>query len=170
MKTMCRVSFATALAAGLLLAQGDKPVAPAADPEYFRLDFVVKEVEHGKVVNSRNYSSLTLANGKERGSIRAGSKMPIATGTQQYHYFDVGVNIDCNSMQRQRDRLTMGVSAELSIATPPQDKVLTQPIIRTIRWNSPVIVPIGKPTTLFSSDDLASTRTLQLEVTATPVK
>lgn len=166
MKTMCKLSFATALAAGLLLAQGDKPVAPAAEPEYFRLDFVVKEVQDGKTVNSRSYSTVTMVGGRDRSSIRAGTKMPVQTG-----YVDVGVNIDCFSVQRVQNRLAILVSAELSTVTSSQDKAAPiAPPVRQNKWTSPVIFPIGKPTVLFSSDDLASNRTLQLEVTATPVK
>jgi hypothetical protein len=174
MKIICKWMLATTLVAGALLAQGDKSAAPAAEPEYFRMDFVVKEIQDGKVVNSRSYSLVTLASGKDRGSVRAGTKMPVQTGSPQspaFQYVDVGVNIDCNSVQRLQNRLTMYVSAELSTVAPPQDKGVSMPQpIRSNRWNSPVIVPIGKSTLLFSSDDLASTRTLQLEVTATPVK
>ncbi len=168
MKTTCRLLFAATLAAGLLFAQGDKP--PAAEPEYFRLDFVVKEVQDGKAINSRSYSMVVLANTQARSSIRAGIKMPVQEGASSIRYVDVGVNIDGNSAQRLQNRLTMNISAELNTVAPPQDKGSMQTSFRTNRWNAPVIIPIGKPTTLFSSDDLATTRTLQLEVTATPVK
>jgi len=172
MKTTYKLSLAVLLAAGMLLAQGDK--TPAAEPEYFRLDFVVKEVQNGKAVNSRNYSMVVLADAKERSSIRTGTKTPVPTvpgQPQMYQYVDVGVNIDSRSVQRQRDRLIMNVNAELSTVAPVEDKTAPAvPPIRQNRWNAPVIIPIGKPTTLFSSDDLATTRTLQLEVTATPVK
>lgn len=179
MKTKYKLAFAAILTTGLLLAQADKPAAPAAEPEYFHLDFVVKEVEHGKVVNSRNYSTIMLAGGKDRASIRTSTKMPIPTGpptgfpdTRQLQYVNAGVDIDCTSIQRQRDRLTMYVTADVSTVVPAQDEKGTpkSPQIRQNRWNSFVIVPVGKPTMLFSSDDLASTRTLQIEVTAIPVK
>jgi hypothetical protein len=65
----------------------------------------------------------------------------------------------------------MYVSAELSTMAPLQEKAVTlAPSIRQNKWNSAVVLIIGKPTVLFSSDDLTSPRTLQLEVTATPVK
>jgi len=174
MKTKYKLAFAAILATGVLLAQADKPATPAAEPEYFRLNFVVKEVEHGKVVNSRDYSLVTLASGKDRSSIRAGTRTPIPAGppeARQFQYVDVGVNIDCNSAQRLQNTLAMYVSAELSTMAPLQEKAVTlAPSIRQNKWNSAVVLIIGKPTVLFSSDDLTSPRTLQLEVTATPVK
>ena len=173
-RMMWKVMLVATLAAGVLLAQGEKPAAPTAEPEYFRLDFVLKEVENGKVVNSRNYSMVVVTGDKDRASIRAGTKMSMQTGPAQppqIQYFDVGVNIDCGSVRRLQNRLTMNVKADLSTVAPSQDKVAPSGYpFRHTRWTSPVVVTIGKPTVLFSSDDLASTRTLQLELTATPVK
>jgi hypothetical protein len=170
-RMMWKVMLVATLAAGVLLAQVDKTATPAAEPEYFRLNFVVKEIQDGKTVNARNYSTLMAAGEKDRASIRAGTKLPVQTGVQQFQYIDVGVNLDCNALRRLQNRLAMNLSVELSTVVPPQDKgTPSQPQIRSNRWNSPVVVPIGRPTVLFSSDDLASTRTLQLELTATPVK
>ena len=173
-RMMWKVMLVATLDAGVLLAQGDKTAAPTAEPEYFRLNFVVKEIQDGKTVNARNYSTLMAAGEKDRASIRAGTKLPVQTGTgpsQPFQFIDVGVNIDCNSLRRLQNRLDMNLSVELSTVLPPQDKAtIPVPQIRLNRWTVPVIVPIGKPTVLFSSDDLASTRTLQLELTATPVK
>jgi hypothetical protein len=169
-RMMWKVLLVATLAAGVLLAQDDKPTAPTAESEYFRLNFVVKEIENGKVVNSRNYSTLMPAGGKDRASIRATSKATMPSGSS-FQFVDVGANIDCSSMRRLQNRLAMNVEVGLSTAVPSQDKgTPTVPQIRSNRWNVPVVVTIGKPTVLFSSDDLASTRTLQLELTATPVK
>jgi hypothetical protein len=44
------------------------------------------------------------------------------------------------------------------------------PVIRQVKWNAPVIVPLGKPTVIFSSDDPSSKRQMQLELTARPIK
>jgi len=174
-KMMWKVMLVATLAAGLLLAQGDKTAAPAAEPEYFRLNFVVKEIQDGKTVNARNYSTLMVAGEMARASIRTGTKLPVQTGVgniPQFQYVDVGVNIDCNSLRRLQNRLAMILNVDLSTALPHQDKLTPSgpQQIRQNRWSSPLLVTIGKPTVLFSSDDLASTRTLQLELTATPVK
>jgi hypothetical protein len=44
-------------------------------------------------------------------------------------------------------------------------------VVRQAKWSSIVLIPIRKgPTVIFSSDDPASKRQLQLEVTATPLQ
>ncbi len=170
-RMMWKMLLVATLATGVLLAQGDKTAAPTAEPEYFRLNFVLKEVENGKVVNSRSYSMLMVTGDKDRASIRASSKMPMETGpAESRSFFQVGVNIECESARRLQNRLTIHVNADLTTLPAQQDKGAPWSQIRQTRWNSSVVVSIGKPTVLFSSDDLGSTRTLQLELTATPVK
>jgi hypothetical protein len=46
---------------------------------------------------------------------------------------------------------------------------MTLPSIRSNSWSSVVIVPLKTPTLIFSSDDPASKRQMQLELTATPI-
>jgi hypothetical protein len=41
------------------------------------------------------------------------------------------------------------------------------PVIRQNKWDSTVLIPIGKPTVVFSSDDLDDRGKLQVELTAT---
>ena len=43
------------------------------------------------------------------------------------------------------------------------------PMIRQNRWTSNVVVPLKKPTVIFSSDDLTTKHQMQLELTATPI-
>jgi hypothetical protein len=64
----------------------------------------------------------------------------------------------------------MAVVAEVTSTASGEAPSTLPPLIRQNKWNSTVIIPVGKATTLFSSDDLHSKRKLQLEVTATPVK
>jgi hypothetical protein len=63
----------------------------------------------------------------------------------------------------------MLVSADLS-TVQPSEAPNTPPIIRQNRWGSHVLVPLKKPTVIFSSDDLTTKRQMQLEVTATPIR
>jgi hypothetical protein len=64
------------------------------------------------------------------------------------------------------------VGADISsIATGSENSPsnLLPPVIRQNRWSSSVIVPLGKPTTIYSSDDITSKRKVQIELTATPI-
>lgn len=162
-----------AFTAGLVLlvaagcfAQNEKS-KPAEGSKAFQLDFVVKELEDGKVVNSRNYSIMVATPGNA-GSIRAGDKVPVITeggGSPKTTYLDVGVNIDCRGVQETDGKLTLTVTAEISTAASNANP----PLIRTTRWNSNVVVPLRKPTALFSSDDTSSKRRMTLELTASPI-
>ena len=145
---------------------------PTEDSKYYRLDFVVKELESGKVINARSYSTTTVSTGGPRGSvIRSGNKVPVSTGGAgpgSLTYLDIGVNIDCRAEREIQDQLALSVSAEIgSLAT---EQPSNPPLIRQTKWESDVIVPLRKPTTIFSSDDPTTKRQMQLELTAIPIK
>lgn len=154
------------IAAGSCLAQTETP-KQSESPKAYQLDFVLKELEDGKVVNSRNYSlMITAISGG--GSIRSGDKVPVVTksGAQtEMTYIDVGVNIDCAALQETQGKLSLNVKADISSAQPES----TRPIVRTTRWSSNVVLPLKKSTVLFYSDDASSRRRLQLELTAAPI-
>jgi hypothetical protein len=165
--TKLAMTFLTVvIGAGTCLAQTETPRQPEA-PKAYQLDFVLKELEEGKVINSRNYSMMvTLVAGG--GSIRSGDKVPVVTksGPQaEYTYLDVGVNIDCAAVLETQGKLTLNVKADISSAQPDSSR----PLIRNTRWSSNVIVPLRKATVLFTSDDTTSKRRMQLELTAAPV-
>jgi hypothetical protein len=133
--------------------------------KYYKLDFVLKEVESNKILNSRSFVMMVPAE-KGGNSIRTGSKVPIVAKDGSYSYVDVGVNIDCSNPQETDGelamRLTVEVTSSLSESTPP--------VVRQNRWSSNIAVPIRKPTLAFSSDDATTKRQIQVEVTATPLK
>lgn len=170
MKTMMRLSLLiVSLAAAMpLLAQATG---------FYKLDFVIKEVEAGKVVNSRNFSSMIAVG--SYGSIRTGGRTPVTTGTAsgtnplvntQYSFFDTGVNIDFKDLREMTDRLALQVSVDVTSIPPTSETPNLPPTTRQNRWSSFVVVPLGKPTMVHASDDLASKRQLQVELTATAVK
>jgi len=156
--------LAVILLTGAALAQADKPVEPLA--RYYRLDFVVKELEGGKTVNARAYST-TISN--ERGamsSIRTGSRVPVPGKEGTVNYMDVGINFDCRAARWVDSDLVLNVSVDISSVA---DGSSTPPVIRNNRWSGDVIVPLRKATNIFSSDDAMSRRQMQLELTATPL-
>ena len=143
----------------------------------FKLRFVLKEVEGGKTINSREYFTSVIAEGRSAGGeIRTGSKVPIYTGTGkevssvQVNYVDLGVNIDFKDVRTDGQLLYMRLTGEASSVDPTTVSPMHQPVIRQNRWRSDVALVPGKPTVVFSSDDVSSKRTMQMEVTATEVK
>jgi len=157
--------------AGICAAQGEGAKSAAEQPKYFHLDFVVKELDSGKVVNARHYAT-TVATGDSAPyncTIRTGNKVPVPTGgaigAGQFTYIDVGVNIDCRAAKEIDGNLAISVTAEISSAATSSNP----PLIRQTKWSSNVIVPSGKPTTIFSSDDVTTKGQMQLELTATAI-
>src|ERR1019366_4674530 len=160
------------LTAAICAAQSEGAKSAAEQPKYFHLDFVVKEMDSGKVINARHYST-TIATGESTPyncTIRTGSKVPVPNGgtiaAGQFTYIDVGVNIDGRSAKEIEETLALSIAAEISNAAPPSNP----PLIRQTKWSSNVIVPIGKPTVIFSSDDATTKGQMQLELTATAIK
>ncbi len=148
--------------AGAALAQTAEPA------KFYKLDFAVKELEGGKVVNSRSYSTMISPQAGDRSTIRTGSRVPVTGSDGKVTYIDLGVNIDCSNLKEVQSDLTVFVTADISSALDPS--TAPTPVIRQNRWSSNVSVPLKKPTVIFSSDDVSSKRQLQLELTATPVK
>jgi hypothetical protein len=149
-------------------AQETHAEAPEA---HYHLEFIVRELgEDGKVVNSRVYR--TDMSTKSLSSIRTGTRIPVHVSSKEgdIQYLDVGVNIDCNRAHETAQGLAMEITTEVSsLASPSGVAEPTTPIIRQNRWMSSTVVPFGKPTILFSSDNLENKGKLQVELTATPI-
>ncbi len=164
-----------------------KSTAPRA--HYYHLDFVVEELNaDGKPVNSRSYSTTVTTDHKATPppiTIRTGSRIPIATGVNpmapqgqntQWQYKDVGVNIDIDSGGTMEigSRLALSLTVEVnSLASNMRlgsSNGPEEPVTRQDRWRGPVLIPVGKRTVVFASDDLDNKGSMQLSVTATPLQ
>ncbi len=161
------VGFLTlALLVGTCLAEEPPPT------KYYKLEFVVKEVDGAKVLNARTYSAMVsgVVVLKEREvatgscSIRTGSRVPYSTG-EKTSYLDVGVSIDCRSVREAPGGLSLRVDVDISSLAQESNP----PVIRQNKWASDVIVPLKKPAVILSSDDLTTKHQIQVELTATPI-
>lgn len=141
---------------------------------YYHLDFVVQESgEDGKPVNSRSYSTSVSTDDRKFGSIRTGSKIPVITGgeKQDLQYMDVGVNIDTHSAREIGHQLSFDLTADVSsVATTNSQGLSAHPVVHQNRWQAVVLIPIGKPMLVFSSENLENKGKMQLMVTATPLQ
>jgi hypothetical protein len=153
----------------LLVCLGAASFAQNTDVKFYKLDFVVKEIEGGKAVNTRTYSTNASSDKNSAAVIRAGNRIPVSNPSGQFNFIDVGVNIDARNIQELGSDIGMTIQAELSTAQP-QEAPNTPMVVRQNRWSSQVILPLKKPTVIFSSDDLNTKRQMQLEVTATPIR
>src|SRR5690242_21341507 len=82
---------------------------------FYRLAFVVQELENDRIINSRSYLMIVRDTG--RSSIRAGEKVPFSAtsgpGTQ-WQQIDVGVNIDCRKLEVMDNKVSLDIKAEIS--------------------------------------------------------
>lgn len=142
--------------------------------KFYRLDFAVKELDAGKVVNSRSYWTAVATTTEPSCRIRTNSQVPVPTTADgsQFQNLQLGVSIDCGRVMDHETAVSLRVGAEIKsiIQEPaPTNAATRQPIIRENRWDSTVVVPLKKPTVIFSSDDLTTKHQMQLELTATPI-
>ncbi len=183
------VILATALllfAAPLCLCAQNAPQesAPASTTQHFyHLKFIVEELsDTGTVTNTRTYQT-TVSTGPNDPSqiIKTGSRVPIVTGSYsgsgsplpntQFQYIDLGVSIQVQHVAEIGDALKFNLRTDVSsMAKYSEIAGVNEPVIRQNTWSSDVLVPIGKPSVVFSSDDLDTKGKMQVEVTATPVE
>jgi hypothetical protein len=166
-----RILLCSTLLAAACFAQNEaKP--PAPEEKFFHLDFALKEVDGGKTVNARSYT-MTVSTEKSAppALTRNSSRVPVQVQTNPpgFNSFEVGTNLDCRNVKEISNGLTFILDASIT-SLASETGTPAQPIIRTVRWSSPVVVPLRKPTVVFTSDDPSSKRQFQLEVIATPIK
>lgn len=167
---MSKVALLVLLAGTLgarAFAQADKPAAPTSEKKFYRLDFTVRELDGDKIVNSRSYFTM-FATEHQRARIRAGSRVPMKFGISTEN-IDVGVDIDASEGRELNSELALWIVADVSSVAAGSETATTPPVTRHNRWESPVILPLRRSTTLFSSDDPASKHKMQLALTATPI-
>jgi len=164
---------------------------PEPPAHYYHLEYVVQELGgDGKPTNSRTYSTIVGTERHEQFSaIRTGSRVPIITGAlqspvsnpngnskleYQYQYVDVGVNIDTQNVREIGHQLAIDLKAEITAlaesGSSTASTMLNDPVIRQNTWQASVLIPIGKPTVVFSSDALDSKGGMHFVVTATPLQ
>jgi hypothetical protein len=148
---------------------------------HYRLEFRVSELDGEKKLTSRSYA--LLMEPREKTMLRTSSRLPIASGSSsekegtQFQYVDAGQSIDCTVVSQTERAVGMNISLELSnvaLQEKPGDQVTPivpgQPIIQQVKTEARVMVELGKPTVVLSTDDPRSSHTFQVEVTATRMR
>jgi hypothetical protein len=181
MKSFGNLTAAIVLAVtalGVAAAQETPAAAPPAPPDHFyRLVFAVEETnDAGTVSNARKYIA-TIVTEPSQQIFKTGARIPIvpgkAGGDTQMTYVDVGVNFEVRQVKEEGDKLSFKLKAEVSSIPadgPASAEPAPDPVIRQNMWDSTVEIPIGKPTIVFSADDLQDKGRMQVELTATRVE
>lgn len=150
----------------------ETPKAPDAPAHYYHLEFAVQELgTDGRPVNSRSFTTTASTEKGNRDSIRTGSKIPIQAGADPVQYMDIGVNIDFFNTREVNGKLALDLVADVSsLASPAGLSQPSKPVIRSNRWQAPVLVPLNRPTVVFTSDSLDTKGSMQVVLTATLVQ
>lgn len=157
-----------------VVARVDQQANPAPQ-RYYKLSYVLRETDEGKVLNQRTFvvtinPATTNAQGEITSrwwSLRAGTRVPYSTGTAEdgkFSYADVGVNLDSRGYEAG-DALQLEVSSEISSLGEENAGSPTLPLIRQIKVRSAALAPFGKSTAVFMADDPASKHRFELDVT-----
>ena len=167
---ICLVLVLTA-GSSRLFAQQDAGKSSNPAPQFYRLLFTVQEVDSsGKITNNRVYST-SMADDHNPEQIRTGTRVPIKTNDKgEIQYLDIGVNIDCKNAHEMDGKLALGVTAEISSLAMETGNSNPTPVVRENHWQASVLVPLGKPSVIFSSDDLQGKGKVQMELTATRIE
>ena len=147
---------------------------PWSEAQFFELHFTVREVdEHGTLLNARSFEAMTygLADNKSTslGVVRQEAEVPVLKDGVAIRYIELLTKINFG-----RIRMTDAKHLELNVTTDIQSLLpgesASSPVTRSVEWTGDVMVPIGEHRIVFSSDDVASKHTLQLELLVTRVK
>jgi hypothetical protein len=145
----------------------------------YRLEFVVRELEDGKRINSRSYS--LCAGNHERAMVRVGSLVPTGPfesegDAKRIQYQNSGISIDFTPGEWENG-LSLYTSFESSNVVAPERRTEERgstpslaPVIRQVRFSGTSLVTPGKPTVIGAVDDVTTNRRYEIEVTATKVK
>ncbi len=143
---------------------------------FYKLEYVLREVQDGKTINSRNY--LMTVEDNDRGEAKVGARVPVATssvgGVNQFQYIDVGVNINARVVGKG-DYAAVRTMLEISGFAIPEQTTVTvnsavQPVMKQMRTEMAAVVPLGKPTVIGMVDDVNSTKRYEVQLTATKLK
>ncbi len=149
---------------GKAKSQGwDKPL------EEYHLDFSINEIEDGKKINSRQYSTNLSTN--EGNEIKIGTRVPVESKEGEFQYLDVGTSLFAR-IGETRGQTELTVRAETSSFAMPDsaERRDLHPIIRQLKMGGTVLLPLSKTVVIGSADDPNSKRQFQLEVTVTKLR
>jgi hypothetical protein len=184
MKIFTRIMLVLALAGGLFAQQParsatDQPSRKEAESEsrppenFYKLNFVIYELEDGKKINQRDYMMISKTNASSGSSIRVSTRVPVYAEDKKMQYVDAGLNIRCPIKEQTANKLQIECDVEISSFVKPEQLAGSgtagpaAPVMRSSRTSSWALLTLGKPAVLTTFDDVNSTKRMQIEVTAT---
>ena len=163
-----------------------QPPAKATDQEqkdadrpsnFYKLTFVLYEIEGGKRVNQRDYTIVGKSESHPAPSIRISTRIPVYSEEKKMQYIDAGLNLSCNLREQQGGKVEAQCDINVSgfvlhddVPAARGNGVAPTPILRSTSSNSWSLLALGKAALIASIDDINSTKRMQIELTATKVE
>jgi hypothetical protein len=141
----------------------------------YKLDYKVFELEDGKRINQRDFTSLATAteHGGPMSQLRIGTRVPVSTPGEKPNYLDVGFNVNSSIGSEPGGKISASIRMELSsFAVPEQNadpRSASMPVLRNSNFAIWTVLTPGKPQIIASIDDINSKKRMQVEVTATRI-
>jgi hypothetical protein len=142
----------------------------------YRLTYTITVKDAGKRTGVQYYS-MTISAPTNRGTMKLGEKIPVATGSYsadgkatgaqtQFTYLDVGLNISA-TLTEEPNGVQIVSKVEQSSVAPVPAKILdiSEPIIRQMVLENTSVVAPGKSVIIGSLDIPDTTRHSDIEVT-----
>jgi hypothetical protein len=186
MKILTKAIFILALASGLLAQQPakgapDQPVKKEAEEirpldTFYKLTFVIYELDDGKRVNQRDYSMIGRANTRPDASIRISTRIPVYSEEKKMTYVDAGLTLSCNLRDQTPGKIQaqceIGISGFVRPEQLPESRStgVSAPVLRSTNSNTWAVLTMGKPVIIANIDDINSAKRMQIEVTATKME
>jgi hypothetical protein len=164
-----------------------KPNVEAAPPEIpLKIQIVLTEFDGAQKISSLPYTVYTVATGPHnravREHLRFGVRVPVATGSSQFTYEDVGTTIVCGAVVRDDGQFSLDFHVERSSVTisPPDGKARDwkpgelnpgpQPLIRSFSDEFDLVMRDGRTMEGSSAVDPVTGHALKIEVTLDVLK
>ena len=152
-------------------AAGQEATAAPAD-NFYKLSFVIYELDDGKRMNQRDYSIMGRTSGGQV-SARVWTRLPMYSEEKKVTYVNGGLEIRCSLRDATVGKVQASCDFEISSFVLPEQAVDARsnapgvPILRTTSTSTLAVLTPGKPTIISSIDDVNSKKRTQIEVTAT---
>ncbi len=138
----------------------------------YRLEFRVSESTEDKKGAAKIYTLLIQP--RERGKLRIGPQIPVATKDTERTYLDAGKDIDCTIASETEHSVSVKITVEFADLELDEHGAVRSafgnPVFQRIVTETIVTLELGTPTVISSFQDPASKHNFQIEATVTRTK
>lgn len=149
------------------------PAPKATAPGAYRLDFTVRQLRNGRVINERQYD-LTVAVGVGDAYMRSQNRVTASTDKDgQYKTYEIGFNLGARLIGPQElgpKRTAPVLQANVNISSLEGGKIIppSQPVVREIIASMSAVVRPNVPIPLATIGDVSTGDQYEITVVAIP--